>query len=91
MRVAFVKVSLHGLNDDDGIVDHRTDGEHEGKERQQVETEAHELHEGKGADERHHDAHRGDERDNSKRQPQPLRSFHYTIFAFQSQCAQAIG
>lgn len=69
--VATVKVGLHGLHHDDGIIDHSTDGEHKGKERQQIETEAHKLYEGKGTDERHHDAHRGNERGTKVLQEHP--------------------
>lgn len=48
--VAFVKVGLHSLHDDDSIIDNGSDGEHKGKERQQVDAETYELQDTKGAD-----------------------------------------
>ena len=59
--VADVELRLHGLDDDDRVVHHRTDGQHEGEQRQDVDTEAEHRQAGEGADQRHHDRDRGDD------------------------------
>ena len=49
--VARIELCLNSLHHHDGVVHHRTDGQHEGEERQQVQREARSLQGGKGADE----------------------------------------
>ena len=48
---------LDVLDDDDGVVDHEPDREHDGEQRQQVQREPEDLHQEDGADERHRDGH----------------------------------
>ena len=48
--VALVELGLHGLHDDDGVIDHRTDDQHQRKERQHVEAESRGIQEGEGPD-----------------------------------------
>ena len=49
---------LHCFYNHDGIVDHSTDDQYQGKEGNEVEREANHIHEGKGAHERDNNAHR---------------------------------
>ena len=49
---ALAQMALDVLDHDDGVVDHQTDGEHDGQQRQQVDGEAEHLHEEHRADER---------------------------------------
>ncbi len=46
-------VALDVLDDHDRIVDHDADGEHQTEERQRIQAEAEEMHDRKGADQRH--------------------------------------
>lgn len=50
--VPFVELGLHGLDDHDGVVDHRTDDQYQGEERQHVQTEARGVEKGERAYER---------------------------------------
>ena len=50
--VPLVKLGLHGLHHNDGIIYHRTDDEHQGKQREQIEREAHHGKKGKCAHQR---------------------------------------
>ena len=56
-----VEAGLDRLDDDDGVVDDRTDRKHQGEERQQVDREAGHRKEGKRTDQRNENRHRGDE------------------------------
>jgi hypothetical protein len=55
-------VSHDVLDDDDGVVDEDADGEREGQRGHHVEREAHDFHEGEGADDRGGQGQRTDER-----------------------------
>ena len=44
-------LGVHGLDDDDGVVDHDADGQDQGEEGDQVDREAEQEHEEEGADE----------------------------------------
>ena len=59
----FLDVSLHVLDDDDGVIHHDPDGEHEAEERQRIDGEAHGMHDGEGADQGHR--HRRERNDRS--------------------------
>ena len=60
--VARVEACLHGFDDDDGVVDDRTDRKNQREEGQQVDRESGECEEAEGSDQRHENRHRGDER-----------------------------
>ncbi len=60
--VARVEFRLHRFDHHDRIVHHRADGQHEGEEREQVDGEAQQRHDGERADDRHEDRNRGNER-----------------------------
>ncbi len=62
-RQAFAQLALDVLDDDDRVVDHDADGEHQPEQRQHVDGEAEPLHHREGADQRHGD---GDERDDRR-------------------------
>ena len=59
--VSSIELRLYRLNNDDGIIHHGTDGEHQGKERKQVQSEACGGQGGKGADEGYDDGNRGNQ------------------------------
>ena len=59
--VADVELRLHGLDDDDRVVHHRTDGQHKGEQRQDVDAETEHREAGEGADQRDDDRDRGDD------------------------------
>ena len=59
--VPFVELSLHRLHHHYGVVHHRTDDQHQGKEGQQVQAEAYEIKHSKGAYQADHNSQRGDE------------------------------
>ena len=61
-RHPFMQVALDVLDDDDRIVDHDADGEHEAEEGEVVQREAEGAHHGEGADERDRDRHDRDDR-----------------------------
>ena len=62
-RQAVLDVVLDGLDDDDGVVDDDADGQHQAEQRQVVQAEADDGHDGEGAD----DGHRhGDQRDDRR-------------------------
>ena len=60
--VADVELGLYGLDDDDGVIHHGADHEHEGEEGYEVEREAGHIHESESADKRHEDADKRDGR-----------------------------
>ena len=49
------------FDDDDGVVDHQADGEHDGQQGQQVDGEAENLHQKDRSDQRQRDRHHRDE------------------------------
>ena len=53
--ISGVELGLHSLHHHDGIVHHRTDGKHQRKQRQDVETEPRSHQAGKRTDQRHDD------------------------------------
>ena len=59
--VARIEFRLHGFHDDNGVVHHRTDGKHEGKERQQVKRKASHGKAGERAYQRYYNRYGGDE------------------------------
>ena len=52
---ADVELRLYCLDNDDGVVDHRSDHQHEGKERQHVQREADGIDDSQGGYQRHDD------------------------------------
>jgi hypothetical protein len=48
-RLTFGNVALHILNDHDGVIDHKSHGQHHGQEREQVHREPEYLHQKHGA------------------------------------------
>ena len=58
-RLALAHVALDVFDNDDGVVHHETDGEHDGQQRQQVDGEPENLHQEHRADERHGDRDHG--------------------------------
>jgi hypothetical protein len=60
-RITKAQVALDILDDDDGVIDHDTDGEHQSEQRQVVEREAKGGQDGEDADQRHRDG--GDRND----------------------------
>ena len=48
-------IALDVLDDDDGVVDHDADRQHQAEQRQIVEREAERRHQEEGADQRHRD------------------------------------
>ena len=61
-RFALLDVALDVLDDDDGVVDHQAGGQRDAEQGQRVDREAEQLDEGEGADQRHRDGDRRDER-----------------------------
>jgi len=59
---ALVELGLYRLHYDNRIIDHRTDNQYEGKERQQVDAEPSHIEEGERTDQRHDNRHHRDER-----------------------------
>lgn len=57
-----VEACLDGFDNDDAVVDHRTDDQHEGEKRQQIEAEANGVEESECSEQRDDDGQRGDER-----------------------------
>ena len=55
-------VPLDVLDDDDRVVDDDADGQHDAEQGQRVDREAEQLDEGEGADQRHRDGQRRDDR-----------------------------
>ena len=53
-------VVLDGLDDDDGVVDHDADGEHQAEEREVIDAEAHGQHDAEGADDADRNGDQGD-------------------------------
>ena len=49
-RQPVLDVVLDGLDDDDGVIDHDADGQHQAEQRQVVQAEAQGGHDGEGAD-----------------------------------------
>ena len=60
---AVLDVVLDRLDDDDRVVDHDADGQHQAEQREVIEAEAHRGHDREGADDRHRD---GDQRDDRR-------------------------
>ena len=60
--VPHVEACLHRLDDNNGVVHHRTDDEHECKQREQIDTESCHRHESKRTDERNNDSHQRNQR-----------------------------
>ena len=50
-----IKLRLYGLHHHDGIVDHRTDDQHQSKQRQHVQRETNGIDDSKGGYQRYHD------------------------------------
>ena len=57
--VSGIELGLHRLHHHDGIVHHRTDGKHQRKQRQDIETEPRSHQAGKRADQRHDNGNGG--------------------------------
>ena len=57
-----VETRLHGLDDDDGVVDDGADGEHEGEQRQEVDGEPGDGEEREGTDKCDENRNRGNQR-----------------------------
>ena len=55
-------IDLRGLDDDDGVVDHKADGQHQSQQRDDVDGKSQQREQREGADERHGDRHQGDDR-----------------------------
>ena len=55
------QVPFHILHNNDGVVDNKTDRQHDGKKGEQVDCEAEGLHKENRADQRHRDRHHRDE------------------------------
>ena len=62
---AVLDVVLDRLDDHDGVIDHDADGQHQTEQRQIVQAEAHDRHDGEGAD----DGHRHGDQRNDRRAP----------------------
>ena len=60
--LAVLDMPLDVLHHHDGIVDHNADRQHQAKQRQGIEREAHQVHDRKGADDRHRHGHQGNQR-----------------------------
>ena len=61
-RQPLLDVMLDRLDDDDGVVDHEADGQHEAEERQRVDGEAQQREHHERADQRHRHRQQRDER-----------------------------
>ena len=55
-------IDLRGLDDDDGVVDHKADGQHQSQQRDDVDGKSQQREQREGADERHGDRHQGNDR-----------------------------
>ncbi len=60
--IPYVETRLHRLDDDYGIIHHRTNHEHQGEQRYQVDTESCHCHESKRTNQRNHDTHQRNQR-----------------------------
>ena len=60
--IALVQLGVYGLDDDDGVIHDDSDGEHQCREREEVQREAEDLQEEERTDERHGYRDGGDER-----------------------------
>ena len=60
-RESRLNVALDVFDDDDGVVDHNADGQHQAEQRQIVEREAEHRHHEKRADQRHRDSDNRDD------------------------------
>ena len=67
---------LHRLGHHDGIVHHRSDDQHEGKERQRIQREIGNVEEGEGAHERNHDGHQGNQSGAPRTKEQQHDKYH---------------
>jgi hypothetical protein len=59
---SLLDVVLDGLHDDDGVIHHEPDGEHEAEQRQRIDGEAEEREDHERADQRHRHRERRDQR-----------------------------
>ena len=59
---ARLQLRQHRLDDHNGIIDDGTDGQHQGEQRDEVERIAQGPHDCEGANQRHDDGNRGDQR-----------------------------
>ena len=64
-RHALFDVTVNIFEDDNGVIHHQTDGQHEGQQGQRVDGEAQHEHDGEGADQRHRN---GDQRNQGRPQ-----------------------
>ena len=59
---ARIELRLHGLDDDNGVVDHGAYHEHQSEEGEHIEREADEIEYGERTHQRHHDGDGGNHR-----------------------------